>query len=334
MHGALRATAEDFEVDEELGFGPCGNGEHVFLRIEKRDTNTEWLARRLAAFAGVGPLAVGFAGLKDRRALTRQTFSVHLPGRADPDWSALGVSGVRVLSHARHERKLKRGAHRGNRFCIRLRDVDGDREQARRRIDVIGAHGVPNYFGEQRFGRDAGNLANARAFFAGKRLPRSLRSMALSAARAQLFNQVLAERVAAGTWDHALDGEVWMLAGTRSVFGPEDPSDSLTSRLLRHDIHPTGPLWGRGELRSTAVVRAIEQGVAAANAELSAGLVQAGLEHQRRSLRLLIRDLSCEWTPDDVILRFFLESGAFATTMLRELCASPVALDEVRETAE
>ncbi|MGA9422846.1 MAG: tRNA pseudouridine(13) synthase TruD [Rhodanobacteraceae bacterium] len=321
LRAVLRATVEDFEVDEELGFEPSGSGEHVFVRIEKRETNSEWLARRLAAFAGVAPVAVGIAGLKDRRALTRQTFSVHLAGRTEPDWRALDIPGVRVLSTARHHRKLKRGAHRGNRFRLRLREVAGDRCEADRRLGVIATCGVPNYFGEQRFGHGAGNLANARALFSGARLPRAQRSMALSAARAQLFNRVLAERVASSTWDQASDGDVWMLAGSRSLFGPEGCDERLGARLAHFDIHPTGPMWGRGALRSGGSVRAIEQAVADAEADLSTGLARAGLDQERRSLRLAVTDLCHDWSSSGTLgLEFFLESGTFATTMLRELC--------------
>ncbi|HET6545200.1 MAG TPA: tRNA pseudouridine(13) synthase TruD [Rhodanobacteraceae bacterium] len=328
LGGVLRAEVDDFEVDEELGFEPEGVGEHAFLLVEKRDANTEWVARQLAGFAGVIPSAVGFAGLKDRRAVARQTISVQLPGRADPDWAALAIPGVRVLSAVRHNRKLRRGAHRGNRFRIRLRRVRGARDEAGHRLATIAARGVPNYFGEQRFGRNEGNLVSARALFAGARMPRASRSLSLSAARSYLFNLVLAERVRAGTWDRAMDGDVWMLAGSHSVFGPEQWSERLTGRLAAFDIHPTGPMWGRGDLRSGDRVREMEQAVAGANGELSAGLAAAGLEQERRSLRLRVRDLTHEWeAPDSLVLAFRLESGAFATTMLRELCDCAAALD-------
>jgi tRNA pseudouridine13 synthase len=161
--GRIRVEPGDFRVDEELGFEPTGAGEHAFLLVEKIEANTEWVAKRLAGKAGVAPMNVGYAGLKDRHAITRQSFSVHLPGRPDPDWSALAIPGVRVLAASRHEKKLKRGAHRGNRFRIRVRDVDGDRGAVEQRLALIRERGVPNYFGEQRFGRDAGNIAQARA---------------------------------------------------------------------------------------------------------------------------------------------------------------------------
>jgi tRNA pseudouridine13 synthase len=320
--GTLRAEAVDFRVDEELGFAPSGAGEHAFLLIEKTGANTEWVARRLAEMAGVAPVAVGYAGLKDRHAITRQNFSVHLPGRPDPDWTAFTIPGVRVLAASRHERKLKRGVHRGNRFRIRVRDVDGEPEILERRLAVIRERGVPNYFGEQRFGHDAGNVARARELFAGRRMPRAQAGFAISAARSLLFNAVLAARVADGSWDCGLDGEVWMLAGTRSIFGPEPWSVDLARRLAAFDIDPTGPLIGAGELRSTGAVRVIEEQAIAPWHDLAEGLAGAGLAQQRRALRMPVRGLLHEWEGDgSLVVEFFLAAGSFATVVLRELCA-------------
>ena len=318
--GLLRARPEDFLVEETLGFEPAGEGEHAFVLIEKSGANTEWVARRLADAAGVAPLGVGYAGLKDRHAVTRQTFSVHLPGRVDPDWHALAIPGVRVLGATRHHRKLKRGAHRGNLFRIRLRELRGDVDAIDARIAAVRARGVPNYFGEQRFGRDAQNLALAEALFAGRRLPRAQHGFALSAARAELFNALLARRVIAQSWDRPLDGEVFMLDGTNAIFGPEPWSDDLARRLAARDIHPTGPLWGRGEPRSTSVARALESEVAVAHATFAHGLERAGLEQERRALRLCPLDLGHAWEAGDLTIDFALRAGAFATTVLRELC--------------
>lgn len=324
----MRREPADFRVEEILGFEPSGSGEHAFLDIEKTGANTEWVARQLARELGLAPVAVGFAGLKDRHAVTRQSFTVHLGTRADPDWHAVAIPGVRVLAATRHARKLKRGAHRGNRFVIRLRDARGDHARVADVLDAIRAHGVPNYFGEQRFGRDADNLVLARQLFAGTRLPREKHGFALSAARSELFNAVLARRVAGQSWNRALDGEVWMLAGTHSVFGPEPFTDTLAQRLATLDIHPTGPMWGRGELRSADAVRALEQSVADAHADLARGLEGAGLEQQRRSLRLAVRELEAVWDGDDLTLSFALESGAFATVVVRELCETQAVGDE------
>ncbi len=320
LHGVLRAKAEDFFVDEVLGFEPEGSGEHVFVHIEKTGANTDWVAKQLARFAGVAPMAVGWSGMKDRHAVTRQWLSVHLPGKADPDWSSLDIDGVKVLDARRHDRKLKRGAHRSNRFRIRLRDISGDRDAALAQIEVITAQGVPNYFGEQRFGRGGDNVDLARALFAGRRMPREQRSFALSAARSHLFNRTLASRVVDGSWNQPLAGDVFMLAGTHSVFGPEPIDDAVRERMTRLDIHSTGAMWGKGDLRSSGEVAELESLIALADAELADGLVRNGLDQQRRSLRLLAADLSATWEDDALVLDFSLESGAFATVLIRELC--------------
>ena len=322
--GRLRAEPGDFRVDEELGFEPSGAGEHAFLFVEKIEANTEWVARRLAEKAGVAPMNVGYAGLKDRHAITRQSFSVHLPGRPDPDWSALAIPGVRVLAASRHDRKLKRGVHRGNRFRIRVRDVDGDRGAIEQRLALIRERGVPNYFGEQRFGREAGNIAQARAYFAGTRMRKHEIGIAISAARSLLFNAVLATRVADGSWDSALDGDVWMLAGTHSIFGPEPWTVELARRLAAFDIDPTGPMIGAGELRTTGLVRALEEGAIAPYRDIADGLAKAGLVQQRRALRLRVEGLAHEWEGDGaLVLEFRLPAGSFATVVLRELSAEP-----------
>ncbi|MEP7096562.1 MAG: tRNA pseudouridine(13) synthase TruD [Dokdonella sp.] len=319
--GVLRAEAGDFRVDEILGFEASGQGEHAFLLVEKTDANTEWVARQLADAAGVAPMAVGYAGLKDRHAITRQTFSVQMPGRADPDWAALTIPGVNILSASRHSRKIKRGAHRGNRFRIRLRQLQGSIEDVEARLAAIRELGVPNYFGEQRFGRDGQNVALAEALFAGRRMPRPQRGFALSAARAHIFNSVLASRVGSGSWNQALDGEVWMLGGSHAIFGPEPFSETLAARLAALDIHPTGPLWGKGDLRCTGAVCALELATVEAHATLARGLERVGLEQERRALRLCAHDLSHAWeSAATLMVEFRLASGAFATTVLRELC--------------
>ncbi len=323
LRGRMRAAPEDFKVEEVLAFEADGAGEHAWLHVEKRAANTEWVAQQLARAAGVAPMAVGFSGLKDRHAVTRQTFSVHLPGRVDPDWHAIEIEGVRILAASRHSRKLKRGVHRSNRFHIFLRQLDGDAEAAGQRIERVVRCGVPNYFGEQRYGRNGENLRSAHALFAGARMGRSQRGFALSAARAHLFNLVLAERVEQRTWNQALDGEVWMLAGTHSIFGPQPLDDDLHERLLRHDIDPTGPLWGCGELRSVDEVAAIEAAVAQSEMALADGLAANGLRQERRSLCLHASEFTHEWLADgSLMLAFTLPSGTFATSVVREICAT------------
>lgn len=319
LRGRLRAEPEDFFVDEQLGFEASGSGEHWLVHIEKRGANTGFVAKQLANFAGVTERDVGYAGMKDRHAVTRQSFSVLAKKGRDTDWTQCAIEGVTVLSAQRHARKIQRGALRGNAFVIRLRDVSGDRELAAQRIAAIAAHGVPNYFGEQRFGRGGGNVDKALAMFSGKRVERAERSILLSAARSEIFNAVLAARVADGSWQRALDGDVFQLDGRSAIFGPEPLSDELHERLARGDIHPTGPMFGRGELRTANAVCALETAIFDAHSELCAGLVAAGLDQERRSLRLPARDFTCEWNDTDLIARFSLPAGAYATTVLREL---------------
>ena len=321
LRGRLRAEVEDFFVDEQLGFEPSGSGEHWLVQIEKRGANTGFVAKQLANFAGVSERDVGYAGMKDRHAVTRQSFSVLAKKGVDTDWTRCAIEGVRVLSAQRHARKVQRGALRGNAFVIRLREVSGDRDLAAQRIAAIAADGVPNYFGEQRFGRGGGNVDKALAMLAGKRVERAERSILLSAARSEIFNAVLAARVADGSWCRALDGDVFQLDGRSAIFGPEPLSEALRGRVARGEIHPTGPMFGRGELRSTEVVHALESALFAQFPELCNGLAAAGLDHERRALRLPARDFRCDWDGDSLIARFSLPAGAYATTVLRELVA-------------
>lgn len=320
LRGRLRSTPEDFFVEEILGYEADGAGEHAFLLVEKRGTNTEWAARELAKFAGIQPMNVGYAGMKDRHAVTRQVFTLHLPGKADPDWSAFPGDEVKIISSARHSRKIKRGALRGNRFVIVLREVEGDREAAEARLAAMAARGVPNYFGEQRFGLGGNNVQQAKAMFGGRRVDRDKRSILLSAARSHIFNGVLAERVTAGAWDAPMDGEIWSLDGSRSWFGPEPFNDTLAERLGRFDIHPSGPLWGSGETPAADAAGELERAVAARDEDLAVGLAGARMDQERRALRLMPRDLTWRWLEDGALeVSFGLPAGAYATTVLREV---------------
>jgi tRNA pseudouridine13 synthase len=324
LRGRLRTVPEDFEVEELRAFVPSGSGEHAWLEIEKRGANTEWVARELARFAGVPPVAVGFAGLKDRHARTRQAFTVHLPGRPDPDWSAFAIDGVRVLSATRHARKLARGALSGNRFRLVVRAVDGNRAAVAGLVERIARRGVPNRFGEQRFGIGAGNLAAATSMFAGRRVGRAERGRLLSVARSAIFNAVLDARIADGTWDRALDGDVFQIDGSGSIFGPEPVDAALAARIDALAIHPTGPLWGRGERRVAGAVAALEARIAADPmlAPLARGLEAAGIDAARRALRVRVSGLVHRW-PDERTLElgFELPAGAYATVVAAELVA-------------
>ncbi|KJV37001.1 tRNA pseudouridine(13) synthase TruD [Luteibacter yeojuensis] len=323
LRARLRSQAEDFFVEEILGYEADGAGEHAFLQVEKRGANTDWVAREVAKFAGIAPMNVGYAGMKDRHAVTRQVFTVQLPGKADPDWAAFPHPEVTLTALGRHSRKIKRGALRGNRFVLVLREVDGDRAAAEARLAAIAARGVPNYFGEQRFGLGGNNVEQARAMFKGRRVDRDKRSILLSAARSHIFNGVLAERVAAGTWDAGMDGEIWGLDGSRSWFGPEAFNDTLAERLARFDIHPTGPLWGSGATPAGGDVAELETAVAARDEDLATGLAGARMDHERRALRLKPADFAWRWLDDGALeVSFALPAGAYATTVIRELAAT------------
>lgn len=322
LRARMRETPEDFRVDELDAFEASGSGEHLLLVVEKRGMNTGFAAKRIAAWAGVPEAAVGYAGLKDRHAVTTQRFTVQLPGREAPDPAALEGDGLRVLGHARHARKLPRGALAGNRFEIVLRGVEGDEDAIEARLQAIDARGVPNYFGEQRFGHGGGNVTEALAMFAGRRVRREQRGLLLSAARAELFNRVLERRVAEDTWDRPLPGEAWILDGSRSVFGPEAFDDVLAARLAAFDIHPSGPLWGQGDLRTTGETLALERAVldTPGAAALALGLERAGLRQERRALRVRPADLAWDRpAPDALRLRFALPPGSYATAVLAEL---------------
>lgn len=327
-HGPVEASArvrsapEDFRVEEVLGFVADGEGPHVLLQVEKSGANTRWVAAELARHAGVAPRDVGYAGLKDRQAVTIQHFTLPLGSKPEPDWAALAIEGVRVLGAARHRRKLKTGMLKGNRFRLVLRGLSRPAQTLTPRLEGIARRGVPNYFGNQRFGRGASNVAKAEEMLAGRRrvYDRKLRGLLLSTARSMIFNSLLAERVRRDDWDKLLPGEVLMLDGSRSVFKSDALDEALEARLVSGDVHPTGPLWGRGEPMSQGDVRALEERAARGYATLAEGLVTAGMETARRALRLPVKGLHWEAPgKETLILEFFLPAGAYATVVLREL---------------
>jgi len=328
--GRLRVVAEDFCVTEIPLLEPDGEGEHVWLWIRKRNENTPWVAEQLARFAAVQPRQVSYAGLKDRHAVTEQWFSVQLPGRDAPDWEALNTESLTVLRHARHSRKLRRGALQGNRFRITLRDIEADNDDLEKRLTLISAAGVPNYFGEQRFGRDAGNLQTALQLFANprRRMARNRRSLALSAARSLLFNQVLSRRVHAASWNVPIGGDAMQLSGSHSYFIAESIDAELLARVHSKDVHPTGPLHGRGETPVQGACRQLEYAVLAGHADWCTGLEAAGLKQDRRALRLMVEDLRWQRTATaELLLEFSLPPGAYATCVLRELLLARTVVD-------
>lgn len=319
----IRSTAEDFLVVEELGFEPCDDGEHDYLFLEKTGHSTERVAGELATFAGVRSAAVGYSGMKDRQAVTRQWFSVPRLPRAAANWPDFQCAGVRMLACRRHARKLKRGVHRRNRFRLVLRDVADPSATLDERLRRLRSEGMPNYFGEQRFGWGGGNLSMAASLFAGRRLARNKRSIALSAARSLIFNDVLAARVGDGSWNELQNGDVAGLDGTGSVFGVDTVDDELRARVVALDLHPTGPLWGAGETRAGAATAALEARIAERHAALSAGL-EKHTKRARRAMRCPVAELEWQADGDVLTLEFVLPRGSFATALLRELVAYDV----------
>ena len=318
----IRTHIEDFQVKENLAFTPTEEGEHVFLNIEKTAANTRWVADKLAEFCGLKPLAIGFAGLKDRHAVATQWFSVHLPGKEPPDWGLFAPQGVRIITQARHNKKLRRGALSHNDFRIVIRNLSGNVSGLNNRASVVAAEGVPNYFGPQRFGSGGGNLAKALAMFSAtvKSRKRNKHDLYYSAARSFLFNAVLSHRVATGTWRQAVPGEVLMLDGSHSIFQVDAPDEPIQRRLDTHDIHCTGPLWGVSGNIAAGEARELEIHALAPFAEFRRGLEELGLKHDRRALRVRPHNFRFEHTePDAAVISFSLPAGGYATSVLREL---------------
>jgi tRNA pseudouridine13 synthase len=298
----LKQLNEDFIVTELPLQLPSGEGEHIWLDIEKNGANTAFVAQQLAEAAGVQERDVGYAGLKDRWAITRQWFSIYLPsGKAGetPDLTQLQHPEFKVLSQSRHVKKLRPGDLQGNRFRIVLREVRGDRDAIEANLKAVAAQGVPNYFGAQRFGFEGGNVEQGRAMLAREirvRNPKK-KGIYLSAVRSFVFNEVLALRIQQGLWGQALPGDVMDEAG-----------------------RPTGPLWGRGRVVTTDAAQALENGVAARHATLCDGMEHAGLDQDRRALVACPADMSWDWPQaDQLVLSFTLPAGNYATSVLSEI---------------
>jgi tRNA pseudouridine13 synthase len=344
VDGRLRCQPEDFEVEELPLVHPSGQGSHCWLWVEKTGANTDWVAGQLAKAYGCSPRDVGFAGMKDRHAVTRQWFSLPWPKNSGADTVAdasaepgvvssllpedpgidagieAKIEGVCILQTSRHEKKLRRGILRGNRFRILVRQLQGDSEILAAKLNQIKKLGVPNYFGPQRFGFGGANVERAVHWLQhGGRLPHSKRSIYLSALRSFLFNQVLAHRVREGSWNRLLKGELAMLDGTHSIFLCTAVDEVLDQRCSDFDIHPTGPMPGRGGMAAVDSALGLEQNVLAPYADCITSLDRFGVDAERRSLRLRVAELIWEIRQDNLLLEFSLPAGAYATVVLREL---------------
>ncbi len=323
--GIAKVVPEDFRVDELPAYLPCGEGEHTFLHVEKRGRNTREVVADLARMLGVSEREAGVAGQKDRHALTTQWVS--LPGVAPEKAAGLEGPGFRVLEARRHGNKLRTGHLRGNRFELRLRGTDAEGLARARAVgDALAVRGLPNYYGPQRFGRFGDNGEVGRLLLLGADDPRvrrvrdrTQRRFLISAFQSEVFNRVLATRVADGTWAAPLEGDVLQKLPAGGSFVCEDPAADAP-RVASFELSITGPMPGRK-------VRPAPRG---APAELEARvLAETGVtaehlartsdaEGTRRALRL---PLALDVREDDegLLLSFELPPGAYATVVLREI---------------
>lgn len=345
QRATYKTSATDFVVNEILPLEFTGEGEHLWLHIEKLGMNTAYLAKLLSEWADIPLRDVGYSGLKDRQALTTQWFSLRIPLRQLPDSEFAPIDigdneSVTILAQHWHNKKLNRGTHRANQFIITLRDIElegDDKSSVEQHLANIGTTGVPNYFGPQRFGWNGNNIREALALFARpapenrpqpkkskrKRAPREQNSMELSAARSLIFNEILAARVRDGSWNIGLAGEVFNLDGSGSIFDSEAIDDALRTRVTSGDIHPTAVLWGMGNDKVSGQAAQLEKNVVNNSAlltQLATGLEQRDIKAQRRALRLPIEDMSWEWSDEQtLVLSFTLTTGSFATSVLASL---------------
>ena len=362
--GILRTEPEDFVVEEDLGFTASGAGQHVLLKVRKRNANTQWVSRELAKLCGCHPRDIGYAGLKDRRAIAIQWFTVPKSQLSLEAWREVRHPEFDVLEANAHSRKLPRGALAGNRFMIRVRGIEVADADLDARVAEIGRRGVPNFFGPQRFGHNGANLA--RIADGLRALHPRERGFVLSAARSVVFNAVLAVRVRDGTWDHLEDGDIANLDGRGSIFPVDAIDATLTERTAQLDIHPTGPQWGRGAPATKQRIADLETHVAGLFPEPCALTVDARMDQERRALRLAVRELTWKREPaaeanttdamhastadamdantanavdantvdaSAIVFSFRLTRGSFATTVLRELIDSDPLGDDDQEGA-
>jgi tRNA pseudouridine13 synthase len=321
--GELRSFPEDFRVDELPLVEPSGQGDHLWLQVTKRGANTDWVAGQLALAAGCAARDVGYAGMKDRHAVTTQWFSIPTAAAKEVQWQDWHIPDATIIQVVRHQKKLKRGVLTGNRFSIVVRNIQGDSEQLLVRLEQVQHRGIPNYFGPQRFGHAGDNTwKGARWLIEGGRLPRAKQSIYLSAVRSFLFNQVLAQRVQRGDWDQLIDGDVVMLDGTRSVFLGDANDPELSRRCRDFDIHPTGPLPGDAGFAPQGLVAELEGAVLAPYRELIEALRKARIDADRRSLRLRVSSMHWKFLGDQLELDFVLPPGSYATTVIDELVST------------
>lgn len=332
--GRLKASPSDFQVVEDLGFAPDGDGEHLLVRIRKTGCNTRAVADALAKFLGIAAREVSFAGQKDKYAVTEQWLCARLPGKEMPAMRAFTLEGCEVLEFARHRRKLRLGALKGNRFSLVLRDIT-HRDEIEQRLGLIGEKGVPNYFGPQRFGRGGSNIYQAKRWAQTGQPPRerNKRGFALSAARSLMFNTLVSERLQRFGVNQVMDGDALQLAGRGSWFvaTPEELTD-LQARVDNGELLITAALPGTGDWGTQRAALAFEQTTLADETELLTLLTREKVEAARRAMLLFPRELRWQWQDDATLeVSFWLPAGSFATSVIRELFNTADDVSDISE---
>lgn len=315
----LKQKPEDFIVEEDLGFELSGEGEHLCVQVQKRNCNTQVAADALARWAKVPGRQLSYAGLKDKQALTTQWFSIHLPGKADPDLGSFNEAGMEILALKRHNKKIKTGALKGNYFKIKLTELD-IQDELSERLQLVKVDGVPNYFGSQRFGHQGLNIEHAKAMFAGSRVKnKKKRGIYLSAARSLLFNLVVSERLKKQVFNRIFAGELLQLVGSNSFFASTEADDELQERINKHELVITAPLWGKSKQGDATARCEFENTSLESYKDLQIGLEKAGLEMARRAILLKPQDFEFTLSNNALDLSFYLPAGCYATSVIREI---------------
>ena len=340
--GQLKQSLNDFVVEEQLGFVPSGSGEHIFLWLEKTNLNTAFVAEEIAKFANLPLRNITYAGRKDKFALTRQWFGVHIANHEAPDWDNFALEGAKILDVTRNDRKLRVGVLKGNKFEVTIRNIqfsgDNTENDLIRRLELIKERGAPNYYGSQRFGEirlkpqegentsikqiSGGNLALAEKLLEGEQIRnRNKRSMAISALRSWLFNEVIHQRIEQNCFTKAMLGDAMQLSGSNSFFVNDEAQEQTTieSRLTANDINITAPLWGNGKLHTSQTAKTFELHCIDAYKSITQTLNELGLKQERRAIRIVPENFEWQYKSNVLTLSFSLPSGCFATSIVREL---------------
>ena len=314
----LKAECEDFVVKEQLGYDMSGDGEFVAVKVRKTDCNTLFVGEQLAKFAGISARNMSYAGLKDRKAVTEQWFSLQMPGQPTPDFSQFSLEGVEILDITRHQRKIRIGSLQGNHFEILLRNVE-ETDELKVRLDFLAKNGFPNYFTEQRFGRDGNNLTQALRWANGeiKVKDRNKRSFYLSAARSEIFNLILSKRMELDLAQQILVGDVLQLNGSHSWFVVDESEDLalLQQRLAQQDVLLTAPLIGEEDKSAVD----FENEIFAQHQALFALMRQERMKAARRPILMQPQHFQWQFEPNGLRLQFALPAGGYATALIREL---------------